>query len=251
MQTEAITIVGIDCATDDAKIGIARGLINDGRVVLDEAEACSRSRTASDVIGDLVASSHTRHVLLAIDAPLGWPAPLGRMLINHTAGSHVPAEANLLFRRTTDVFIKNTLGQTPLDVGADRIARTAHAALGLLNAVRQRLQVPLRLAWNVVDLVEPSVIEVYPAATLLAHRIRSKGYKKPQQVAERSEIITALTARIQIPGSVATALNNPDCLDAAVCVLAGADFVTGRAVGPKDQSLAMREGWIWAAKREG
>jgi len=38
-----------------------------------------------------------------------------------------------------------------------------------------------------------------------------------------------------------------DLIDAAVCVLAGDDFIAGRAMNPEDHSLAEREGWIWTA----
>lgn len=40
---------------------------------------------------------------------------------------------------------------------------------------------------------------------------------------------------------------NDDLLDAAVCVLAVQDFLTGRAVPPPDRCLAEREGWIRTA----
>ena len=77
--------------------------------------------------------------LLAIDTPLGWPVRLGCALTNHRAGEPIAADADRLFRRDTDRFIKLKLGKTPLDVGADQIARTAHTALCLLNGLRQCL----------------------------------------------------------------------------------------------------------------
>ena len=36
-----------------------------------------------------------------------------------------------------------------------------------------------------------------------------------------------------------------DALDAAVCVLAGRDFIRGHALSPPDLDEAKREGWIW------
>src|SRR5437016_7332440 len=41
-----------------------------------------------------------------------------------------------MFRRVTDDVIYERLGKRPLDVGADRIARTAHAALRFLEELR-------------------------------------------------------------------------------------------------------------------
>ena len=36
-------------------------------------------------------------------------------------------------------------------------------------------------------------------------------------------------------------------VDAAVCVVAGDDFIAGGAMNPENRSLAEREGWIWTA----
>jgi hypothetical protein len=44
-------------------------------------------------------------VLLAIDAPLGWPKQLAETLINHRAGMPIETPANVMFRRTTNLFI--------------------------------------------------------------------------------------------------------------------------------------------------
>ena len=42
-------------------------------------------------------------------------------------------------------------------------------------------------------------------------------------------------------------LVDADQLDAAVCVLAAADFLADRAVPPGDLATARKEGWIWVA----
>ena len=68
-----------------------------------------------------------------------------------------------------------------------------------------------------------AAIEVYPAATLVAHRIRSIGYKKRDQSEERREIIGALRAKLTIGESVPDLTQSADLVDAAVCVLAGND----------------------------
>jgi hypothetical protein len=82
---------------------------------------------------------------------------------------------------------------------------------------------------------------------LVAHRLRSSGYKKPEDVSARREIIAALGSRIQGVGQFPVAVDNADTLDAIVCVLAAQDFLEGRAMSPQDMALAQREGWIWAA----
>jgi hypothetical protein len=91
-------------------------------------------------------------------------------------------------------------------------------------------------------------IEVYPAATLVAHRIRSTGYKKRDQTQQRHEIVAALCMKLTIGKSVPDLATSADLVDAAVCVLAGSDFIAGRAMSPENRSLAEREGWIWTAE---
>ena len=60
----------------------------------------------------------------------------------------IETPANAMFRRITDVFIQTRLGKRPLDVGADRIARTAYAALAILAILRVELGIPIPLAWT-------------------------------------------------------------------------------------------------------
>jgi hypothetical protein len=80
-----------------------------------------------------------------------------------------------------------------------------------------------------------------------AHRIRSTGYKKRDQTEARCQIIAALRTKLTIGESLPDLAQSADLVDAAVCVLAGDDFITGRAMSPENRSLAEREGWIWTA----
>lgn len=243
-----MTIVGVDCATVDAKIGLALGHFNKGSLEVGQAILCGREQHALSVIGRWL-SERGGPALVAIDAPLGWPAPLAGALMEHRAGEALNTSANAMFRRATDVFIHDELGKTPLDVGADRIARTAYAALRLLGDLREELELSIPLAWAPGDVSEVAAIEVYPAATLLAHGIRSKGYKKREQVEQRREIVTGLRERLTIVERVPDLATSADLVDAAVCVLAGVDFLQGAAHCPRDYDLARREGWIWVSKQ--
>ena len=150
-----------------------------------------------------------------------------------------------MFRRETDRFIKRRLGQQSLDVGADRIARTAHAALALLQEVRDVTAETIPLAWSPEFSTRVAAIEVYPAATLRAHRLRFAGYKKPDQLRERREMVEALGMLVTVPNSDLL-VAQPDVLDAVVCLLAGVDFMSGRCMLPEQVAAARREGWIWA-----
>lgn len=240
-------IIGVDCATDDAKIGLARAERRKGRTTITEAVVCTKSRSATGTVAEWLRGVASP-ALLAIDAPLGWPIDLGRRLVSHRAGQAIEVDPNLLFRRATDRFVQATLGKIPLDVGADRIARTAHAALQLLGDLRTSLALEIPLAMS-PTIVGVSVVEVYPAATLVANGIRSSGYKKPSQIAERREIARPLSRWIDCRLCLSVLETNADVLDSAVCVLAAVDFLEGSAAGPADALLAAHEGWIWARRR--
>ena len=243
-----IQIVGVDCATQDAKIGLARGRHDGGRTTLQDATVCGRRESAADRIAAWIIDSDAP-TLLAIDAPLGWPAPLARALAGHRAGEVPDASPDDMFRRATDRFVERELGKRPLDVGADRIARTAHAALTLLGKLRRELNEAIPLAWTPEWPGRCAAIEVYPAATLTAHGLRASGYKKPDDFLARREIRLALRLAMEIVVDPTMLERNSDALDAAVCVLAGADFVGGRAMAPEDVTRAHVEGWIWTACR--
>ena len=240
------TIIGVDCATDDARVGLALGVAETGRCEVQFAGVCSSERQVADEITDWLAPS--ARVLIAFDAPLGWPLAMGRALAAHRAGDPLPVPANDLFRRATDRFIKTELGKQSLDVGADRIARTAHAALRLLDDLRRRTGLPIPLAWSADFGERAAAIEVYPAATLLAHGIPARGYKRTEHLAGRAAIMARLKPLFGFPADTAAMQRHADALDAAVCVLAGFDFLRGLAYEPADPDLARHEGWMWVRR---
>jgi hypothetical protein len=241
-------IIGVDCATVDEKIGLAFADYHRARVSIRDATLCTREGSAVATVAGWLKCCGGR-VLLTMDAPLGWPEPLARTLAVHRAGERLGAPPNEMFRRETDRFIQKELSKTPLDVGADRIARTAHAALQLLDDVRRQTGFAIPLAWN-PEFPGVSAIEVYPAATLVAHGCRSTGYKRPEHVEERRQIIASIASALDINKYCALFERSADALDAAVCVLSGKDFLESRAMSPRDHALAEREGWIWAAPRQ-
>ena len=63
-------------------------------------------------------------------------------------------------------------------------------------------------------------------ATLVARGFKASGYKKPEHVPERQGILTALGNVLELPQYLQPLLNSADALDAAVCVLAGFDFLS-------------------------
>jgi hypothetical protein len=240
------TVVGVDCAaTDPSRVGLALAVGSAEALAVVETTVGSRTKTPEAVVAGWIADAP--RVLLALDAPLGWPVPLGDRLASHAAGEPLPGEANALFRRATDVDVAKRLGKRPLDVGADRIARTAHGALTLLERLRERTGRSIGLAWTPESGADVRAIEVYPAGTLKARGFRHTGYKLATHRAERSELIASLAHELGLPADVSLLEDNADVLDAALCVLAARDFLLGRAVPPADPGLAVREGWIWVA----
>lgn len=241
-------IIGIDCATRPAKIGLALGRVEGATLFLEEARKVRSWEAVGRTIAGWIGSEGP--TLLAVDAPLGWPAPLGPALAAHHAGEALAEEANQLFRRETDRFIKSQIGRMPLDVGADRIARTARAALELLADVRRLSGEPIPLAWQPGFLQGTSAIEVYPAATLVALALSANGYKGQGDGDRRRLLLDGVVGELKVPDPLTDLLaGDADLLDAAFCVLAGFDFWRGRVYRPTDLPRARREGWIWARSR--
>lgn len=243
--TEDHLLIGIDCAAQPKNVGIAIGRVVDGITVIEQLYAGHPD--PAGLVSDAISSP----ALLAFDSPLGWPAGLGTGLAAHRAGGRLDGDPNDLFRRETDRFVKRMIGKQSLDVGADRIARTAHAALGLLADVRESTGLAIELAETQVGSDETRCFEVYPAATLKAHAIDARGYKgsKPENRKARHKLIQTLETRLRIDDAlIDLAIAKDDALDAAICCLSATDFVNGACFEPENAALAAREGWIWVRR---
>jgi hypothetical protein len=242
-QRSEIRIIGIDCATHPRRVGLALGAIEGARARVDEARPGRRDATPlTTILGWLDAGCPA---LLALDAPLGWPATLGDELRSHHAGAPLRASPDAMFHRLTDDEVRKRLGKKPLEVGANYIARTAHAALTLLEHIRAATGLLIPLGWQNEPIRDCVAIEVYPAATLRAHALPHVRYKEPGQVEARRRLFAALAERIALPVDRSAMEASADALDAALCVLAGADFAAGVCLEPHDRPRAEREGWIW------
>lgn len=236
-------IVGLDVATDPKKRFISLAKYNGNSLSLVwVSDGNDQPKLTDDVIHALRSGDK---VLFALDAPLGWPASLGQELASHSAGSRLKYTPDEMFRRSTDRFIKEKINKQPLDVGADRIARTAYAALKIINELSAEIQVPILLAWS-ADIEKIGAIEVYPAATLIAHGRSASGYKGPDGRTARESILTWLAKSAEMSTELQTLLvSNDNALDSAICALAGQDFLLGNCYEPIDLALAKKEGWIW------
>jgi predicted RNase H-like nuclease len=239
----SVAIVGIDCATDPNKTGLALASVDGNKTVLQEVTT-GRDRSPAEIVNRWIQGS--RQALLALDAPLGWPAGLGRALAVHMAGWELQVSPTDLFKRTTDKFVTETLGKRPLDVGADRIARTAHSALAFLSALRRLSGSEIPLAWSPRLGQKIEAIEVYPAGTLTALGLPSVGYKKPKDRKVREKILNGISLRVDAESGLKKALvGNADLLDAVICTLAARDFLDWKVMPPRDMDVSQKEGWIW------
>ena len=240
-----IALLGIDCATVPQKTGLALGELRDGKVHI----LCCRTGTKSEPPAKIVTDwLHDRDkALIALDAPLGWPRALGTHLHVHGAGLPLQADPDQLFRRVTDREIEERLDKRPLEGGANLIARTAVAALKLLDQIRQSTSRSIPLAWAPEEEEPWRAIEVYPAATCIGdigHGVRNCG--------GGLELLKELDDLLDW-SAVPDLKESKHTVDAAVCALAAADFQCGRAIPPKpqDQETAYIEGWIWAPPAPG
>lgn len=253
---EKLEIIGVDCAVEPRKTGLARAIWSDATLSAVELSIPRNEEELDAWILDRLAGSS--RLLLALDSPLGWPAALGVSLSGHRAGLPVGAQPNALFRRLTDQIVREQTGKQPLEVGADRIARTAVAALDLLDRVGRRLGGPIELGWNPNRLPRISAIETYPAAWLTGRGLPARRYKDASEEAKerRESILRRIEGRAAESREVTVALDgatrdaaiaSSHLLDALVCVLCGVDFLTGRCRGPAphERELAAKEGWIW------
>lgn len=226
-------MLGIDCATQPAKVGLALGELRDDVVRITKCRIGSSKAAPARIVADWL-SEHDRAVV-ALDAPLGWARALGTALPDHRAGSLMAAESNELFRRATDIDIKKRLDERPLEIGANLISRTTVAALELLDAIRRLTGEAIPLAWAPEETARIRAIEVYPSATCLAHGAPDKG-----------GCLEGLDQHLDVSAIEPMVLRSKDAVDAAVCALAAGDFLRGHAVGPTDAESARIEGWIWA-----
>lgn len=253
----SVRIIGVDCATDAKRIGLALGEWSGNRLRISDV-AIGGERSADPVTRVRAwMSGYVGRVLIAIDAPLGWPEGMRTALQDHAAGGSLSVtDADAMFRRATDLEIKERLGKTPLDVGADRIARTAYKALSMLTTLRSTPGVPIPLAWDHQNLAKISAIEVYPAALLAAYKVSAKDYKKPEQRVVRHSLLSAVETKLgdqlEFTADREIAYNSADALDGILCVLAAAEFLNGNAEAPDGEEQVEKariEGWIWSPPR--
>lgn len=236
-------LIGLDAASDYSKFGYAIGHYTGGRIRIKQA-GLIKTQDVPDALMSVIAPElrSASNALIAIDAPLGWPASLATELRSHQAGEAFASDKNAMFRRETDTHVKGLINKNPLEVGADKIARAAHSALSALQSLRDESRLPIPLAWD-KSFGGVAAIEVYPAGTLKTRGLPDSKYKKPEQLDVRMDIANHLASEIE--GLEMYADGSADMFDACLCMVAAKDFLDGLAQPPIDLKLAQQEGWIW------
>jgi predicted RNase H-like nuclease len=244
-----MNIAGIDCATDPSRVGLALGVTDNTGLQLREVVPCARQNDVQGIVAEWICRSSP--ILLALDAPLGWPKMLGEALLDHKAGGQLDGRPEHLFARATDRFIGSKLKKSPLEIGANLIARTAHWALMLLRDLRERTGLDLPLLWQQGSSITTGVIEVYPAATLRSGYLpKLPRYSRSKDSKARGQIADWLECQIKIQDFRERLISSPHLIDAAVSVVAGDDFIASRCWPPEDYDLARQEGWIWVRRKD-
>lgn len=255
MTRRSVRLVGLDAASQRSKFGYALGRFDPDttRVVVEHAGLLG---DADDPLLNHIAPfiRGGECVLLAIDAPLGWPDGLRQFLGDHIAAMPPPVSLRKddCFRRHTDVVVRRV--KLPLEVAADRIARAAFEALRVLHELRVATELRLQLVWS-PTFEGAASIEVYPGATLAALGLSNAQYKKPDQETSRTRMAGALV-HAQLLETLPTeakkrSMASADVLDAVLCLVAARDFLMGECVSPDEAHAdqVRREGWIWARGR--
>ena len=156
-------IIGIDCATKPKKIGLAVSVYKNERPIIQDVVLGSKVESSiKEMVRNWIIEADDIPTLLAMDAPLGWPVGMRTALNNHLAGNVVDVNPDLMFSRMTDSVVRKETGKRPLEVGANLIARTAHAALRLLNDIRMVTGKEIPLKWDLEPWIGVQAIEVYP-----------------------------------------------------------------------------------------
>lgn len=240
-----VVIIGIDCATELKKVGVAVARWSGKAIVEFQKPFHGDDSRIAESLAQYLARKHIAardRVLLALDAPLGWPDAMRTELATHSAGRPLATGRQRMFSRVTDRFVRRRTGKTALDVGANLIAKTAHWALEFLEQLREVTREEIPLAWVPGEVRGVMAIEVYPAAERVVRDLHK---------ADAADTLThpnLSVANLQAHKDVLCASDH--LLDAVLCVLAGAAFLnkTSMPIPSEHASASRREGWIWFSK---
>ena len=227
--------LGIDLASQNENTAACMVEWKDGVATLREAldrgsddDLVARMRMVRDAGG-----------CIGVDAPFGWPEPfLDAMVEWRESGRFPAAESKALAYRVTDDK-KFLAGKQPLSVSADRIAYVAWRCARLLSRFFEGGPA-LRLG--------PTVVEVYPGATMASWKLDCQGYKQSEPT--RKKLLLELEQKglrwACDEGQRALLTRSEHLFDAFVAALSAQAFHTKlcKPIPAEHRAVAEREGWI-------
>ncbi len=256
-HSPVLRVAGIDWATEATHRAL---------VVL-HTDLARRRITVAKIVSPLVDHSVVRTTqdqaisAIGVDIPFGWPRSFVRFVGEWSPSlarrKDLVAPAAEHFRyRTTDLVVQRTLGKWPLSVSSDRIALGAFAWARLVD--RNGLHEHIDCGAGRPGELDPTILEVYPAATLAAwgetSELATEGYKNDHEV--RFALLRSLFERFNVecsPEDAATLASTgkdsdkTDAFIAALTALAYMQELGGSVCRPSREQLeaAQQEGWIF------
>lgn len=227
--------LGIDLAASPTRTAICQLEWSGAR-----ARVVSLACRASD--GDLLALIG-RADKVGIDVPLGWPDAFVAAIASYGPGGPWPDSMSEPLRlRSTDRFVREKTGITPLTVSADKIAAPAMRAAALLTAYSRENGTVERTGLG-------RIVEVYPAAALYMWGFTHTRYKGKERRAERIlllENFRRATSWLDLDDVVPACESDDNAFDALIAALVARAAAVGltEAVPPELEASAAREGWI-------
>lgn len=267
---DPIIVYGIDMAVDAKKRGAVRAYFTDG--ILHESEVITNPTDEflqQRIVNDL--KSHK--VLIAIDAPLGWPIKF--KVQEHSAGNFFEVDSlddpkSFFFQRETERHIKKvTEGSNgkinPLEVTSSFIAGTTYSSLYLIDKINATYCKTVneskmgceRMVFDRKEYDKPNfnlgVIEVYPSMTLSVLCLPHDDYKwkkkseiPPEKAKRQNKIKNFISGEVKVG---VKKLVNDDVIDAFICLITARSFLNDEVVKPEDLKISpdvyRKEGWIF------
>jgi len=115
----ATTIIGIDRAAQDKHTKLALGHFDGHQCNILKVVHGNSVDTVAATISEWIIENQPN--LIAMDAPLGWPAAISGCLHSYKAGEHVAIESDMLFSRIIGKIAREKTGNMPLEIGADNV----------------------------------------------------------------------------------------------------------------------------------
>jgi predicted nuclease with RNAse H fold len=232
-----VLTLGIDLSASDAQTAAC---------FLDWRDGAGTDEGSPPILGvgdDALLAMMERADKVGIDAPFGWPDTFREMVNTWSEEGAWDGDMprNSLRYRLTDQF-QISQGRTPLSVSSDRIASTAMRCADILAQHYLARD-------EALDRVAGHVVEVYPAAALVAWGFDVKGYKDREATEKREQMLERLIDRACLRLSSQTVEHcaaTDHALDALVSTLAARAQALGLTHPVSDGADAQvaREGWI-------